>query len=37
VFDKGGIAEQGSHTELMKKNGVYAEMFESQRSWYAEE
>ena len=26
VFEKGSIAEQGSHTELMNKNGLYAQM-----------
>lgn len=26
VFEKGRIAEQGSHTELMNKNGLYAQM-----------
>jgi ATP-binding cassette subfamily B protein len=36
VLDGGKIAEQGSHNELMQKNGLYAEMFESQRSWYNE-
>jgi ATP-binding cassette subfamily B protein len=34
VIDKGGIAERGSHTELIKKNGVYAQMFAAQRKWY---
>lgn len=34
VIDNGAIAEQGKHEELMNKGGIYAEMFESQRSWY---
>ncbi|MCL2461527.1 MAG: ABC transporter ATP-binding protein/permease [Defluviitaleaceae bacterium] len=34
VIDGGKVAERGSHAELMEKSGVYAEMFESQRSWY---
>jgi ATP-binding cassette, subfamily B, bacterial len=34
VFDDGRIAESGSHRELMDKGGVYARMYESQRSWY---
>jgi ATP-binding cassette subfamily B protein len=34
VLENGRIAEQGSHDELMQAAGVYAEMFESQRSWY---
>ena len=36
VLDGGKIAEEGSHNELMQKNGLYAEMFENQRSWYDE-
>jgi ATP-binding cassette subfamily B protein len=36
VLDGGKIAEEGSHDELMRKNGLYAEMFENQRSWYDE-
>jgi ATP-binding cassette subfamily B protein len=34
VVDEGRAAEQGSHAELMGRGGIYAEMFESQRSWY---
>jgi ATP-binding cassette subfamily B protein len=34
VIDEGRVAEQGSHEELMGRGGIYAEMFESQRSWY---
>jgi len=34
VIDDGKIAEQGSHEQLMAKNGTYAQMFEAQRSWY---
>ncbi|MCL2813711.1 MAG: ABC transporter ATP-binding protein/permease [Oscillospiraceae bacterium] len=36
VLDGGKIAEEGSHGELIQKNGIYAEMFGSQRSWYDE-
>jgi len=36
VVDEGIIIEQGSHDELIQKNGVYAEMFNAQRSWYNE-
>lgn len=36
VIDKGVIAERGSHKELLNKKGIYAEMFEAQRSWYNE-
>jgi len=34
VIDQGKIMEQGNHDELMAKGGLYAEMYESQRSWY---
>ena len=34
VISSGKVAEQGSHEELMKQNGIYAKMYESQRSWY---
>lgn len=34
VFDKGKVAEQGSHEELMQKGGIYAEMYKIQESWY---
>lgn len=37
VVSDGAIAERGSHLELMKKNGIYREMFDAQRSWYDEE
>ncbi len=30
VFDKGQLAEQGNHTELLKKNGLYKKLFELQ-------
>lgn len=30
VFDKGTIAEQGSHNELMSKKGLYAELYNRQ-------
>lgn len=36
VIDDGTVVERGSHEELINKNGVYAEMFEAQRSWYDE-
>ena len=36
VFNKGVLAEQGSHTELMKNNGYYQEMFTLQASGYKE-
>lgn len=34
VIGNGRIIEQGSYDDLMNLNGTYAEMFESQRSWY---
>lgn len=34
LLDKGEIAEMGSHEELMRKNGLYAEMFRIQSSYY---
>ena len=34
VLDQGRVAEQGSHQTLMAAGGLYADMFESQRSWY---
>jgi len=34
VFHKGSIVEDGTHEELMKKNGYYAEMFKAQAQWY---
>ena len=36
VLDNGIIAETGTHDELMAADGIYAEMFKSQRSWYDE-
>lgn len=34
VFEKGEIIERGSHSQLMEKNGAYAEMFTLQASGY---
>ena len=34
---RGRVAEHGSHEALMRKGGLYAEMFESQSAWYKEE
>lgn len=36
VLHGGEVCEQGSHDELMKNGGLYAQMFEAQRSWYVE-
>ncbi|MGH4125079.1 MAG: ABC transporter ATP-binding protein [Clostridium sp.] len=35
VIGNGTIVEKGSYEELMKRCGIYAEMYESQGSWYA--
>jgi ABC-type multidrug transport system fused ATPase/permease subunit len=34
VIDEGKAIETGTHEELMKKNGLYAAMFNQQASWY---
>ena len=34
VMDKGIIVEDGSHVELIKKNGIYAKMYKSQAKLY---
>jgi ABC-type multidrug transport system fused ATPase/permease subunit len=34
VFDKGKIVEDGSHEELMVKNGLYSRMYNAQADWY---
>ncbi|MFP4384229.1 MAG: ABC transporter ATP-binding protein [Spirochaetia bacterium] len=34
LLSGGKIAETGPHDLLMKQNGIYRNMFESQRSWY---
>lgn len=36
VIDDGKVAEFGSHDELMRRDGIYAEMFNTQRGWYEE-
>ena len=35
VIADGCAAEQGTHGELMERGGLYAEMYEAQRGWYA--
>lgn len=34
VFDNGRILEEGSHAELMEKQGLYAKMYQEQRNLY---
>mgnify|MGYP004597368995 CR=1 FL=1 len=34
VLDNGVIKEEGTHNQLMKKNGLYYNMFRKQQSWY---
>lgn len=34
VVDGGRVAEKGSHEKLLAENGIYAQMYEAQRSWY---
>lgn len=34
VLENGKVIEKGSHDKLMESGGIYAEMYESQRSWY---
>ena len=34
VIGDGRILEHGSHEELMQRSGIYADMYEKQRSWY---
>ncbi len=34
VFDDGQIVEDGSHEELLKKQGLYARMYQAQAQWY---
>ena len=34
VIQQGCVVESGSHEHLLQKEGLYAQMYESQRSWY---
>ena len=36
VFADGDLVERGTHAELMKKNGIYADMFTKQAHYYIE-
>lgn len=35
VLDGGRIAESGTHEKLLKENGIYAELYETQVQYYA--
>ena len=37
VLHHGRIVEGGSHEELIEQNGIYKEMFVSQKGWYQDE
>lgn len=37
VINDGKIEEQGNHDTLIKHNGIYAKMFDSQKGWYDNE
>jgi ATP-binding cassette subfamily C protein len=37
VFKDGGIVEHGTHDELMKKQGLYHELFTMQAQFYSGE
>lgn len=34
VLEQGRVLEQGTHDQLLEKQGKYAEMYETQRRWY---
>lgn len=34
VLDNGRVAEEGTHEQLMKRRGLYARMFDTQKAWY---
>ena len=36
VLNEGRIIERGSHDELMKKGGIYKQMYDEQSGWYKE-
>ncbi len=37
VFRSGEIMENGTHSELMEKNGIYADLFHMQSQYYVDE
>ena len=34
VLDHGKVAEYGTHDELLSKNGIYAELYNTQAQYY---
>lgn len=34
VFDDGMVKEDGTHSTLLKEDGIYAQMYKQQESWY---
>ena len=36
LFEGGHIQEEGTHSELVKRGGIYAEMYANQREWYTD-
>lgn len=37
VIENGAVAEHGSHTDLIARNGIYAEMYRVQKEWHHDE
>lgn len=37
VFEHGRIIETGTHEQLYKKQGVYANMYDAQKDWYKDD
>ena len=37
LFGEGHLEEEGTHDELINKNGIYAEMYSNQKEWYINE
>ena len=35
VLDRGGVAEQGTHEELLAAGGIYAELYQAQWAHFA--
>ena len=37
VLDQGRLVEQGSHEELMRADGIYRKLYQTQREMYVDE